>query len=213
MLNPLRNVYPDQTLDKKYESDSARPDFWSQRYSAGKTPWQLDRVPAQLESFIRSLPAPRNVLVPGCGRDDQTIAAFSRSGHRVTAIDFSPVAVESTRKALPELGDKIVLGDFFSHDFKDAPFDLVYERTFLCSLPPSVWNDYATRVGQLLRPGGKLVGFFFYGQELEPPPYPLSEQKAHEIFDSRFKLQTSKPATDSLAIFGGNERWQEWQLL
>lgn len=105
-----------------------------------------------------------------------------------------------------------MLGDFFTHDFKTAPFDLIYERTFLCSLPPPLWKDYAARVAQLLLPSGLLAGIFFYGQESEPPPYPLTEQKAAEIFGDRFDLQTSEPVADSLSIFFGQEKWQEWRL-
>jgi hypothetical protein len=199
-------------LSNKPESDSARPDFWSLRYASGKTPWQLDRVPARLKSFIQSLPARRNLLVPGFGQDHRTIEAFSHAGHRVTAIDFSPIAVETTRKALPATTADILLGDFFRSDFDAAPFDLIYERTFLCSLPPSLWKNYAARVAQLLRPNGWLVGFFFYGKESDPPPYPLTEEKAAEIFGARFELKKSEPVTDSLEIFIGKEKWQEWQL-
>jgi len=199
-------------LNNKPESDSAQADFWSQRYASGRTPWQVDRVPTQLENFIRTLPPNRNVLIPGCGQDHRTIDAFSHAGHRVTAIDFSPIAITSTRKALVGMADKIILGDFFSHNFKDTPFDLIYERTFLCSLPPSLWNNYSARVAQLLRPDGRLVGFFFYGEESEPPPYPLTDQKAEEILGRCFKLDKSESAIDSLPFFAGKERWQEWRL-
>jgi hypothetical protein len=211
--NSARKAYPDNILnEKKHERDPARPDFWSQRYASGKTPWQLNRVPARVTEFIRSLPSGRNVLVPGSGQDFRTIDAFHRAGHYVTAIDFSPIAVESTRKVIPEIGDHIVLGDFFAHDFKAAPFDLIYERTFLCSLPPSLWKNYAARVAELLRPNGILAGFFFYGEEPEPPPYPVTEQKAAEIFGARFDLQTSEPVTDSQSIFACQEKWQQWRL-
>jgi hypothetical protein len=194
------------------EPDSAQPDFWSERYASGKTPWKMDHVPARLAAFIRSLQTDSDVLIPGCGEDYRTIEAFHRAGHRVTAIDFSAVAVERTKKTLPELGQRIILGDFFRHDFGSARFDLLYERTFLCSLPPRLWNDYAARVSELLRPHGLLAGFFFYGEESDPPPYPLTENKAAEIFGTRFDLINTEPVTDSLSIFAGQEKWQEWQL-
>lgn len=212
MLNPPSNVYPDKALNKEPQNDSAQPDFWSQRYASGKTPWQLDHVPPRLAAFIESLKPGRNILVPGCGQDFRTIAVLHHLGHRVTAIDFCPIAFEATRKALPEMRDDIVLGDFFSYDFKNAPFDLIYERTFLCSLPPSLWKDYAARVAKLLRPGGTLAGFFFYGEEPEPPPYPLTKKNASEIFGGRFELHTSEPVADTLPLYGGNEKWQEWRL-
>ena len=192
--------------------DSAHPDFWSPRYASGRTPWQLDHVPARLVTFIQSLPAKGTVLIPGCGQDVRTIEAFRRAGHRVTAIDFSPVAIEATNKTLTSAGDKAILGDFFTYKFEAAPFDLIYERTFLCSLPPQLWRDYAARVAQLLAACGTLAGFFFYGQEPDPPPYPLTESKAAQVFGDRFELQKTEPVTDSLPIFAGREKWQEWQL-
>jgi cyclopropane fatty-acyl-phospholipid synthase-like methyltransferase len=150
--------------------------------------------------------------MPGCGKDSETIAAFDRAGHHIIAIDFSPVAVDYVKKTLPNVRERIILGNFLTNDFRDEKFDVVYERTFLCSLPPALWNDYVARVAQLLRPRGTLAGFFFYGEESDPPPYPLTESKASELFNARFVLLNSEPVADSLSIFAGQEKWQERQL-
>ena len=190
------------------QADSAQPDFWSQRYDSGRTPWQLDYVPKQLGAFIRALPVGARVLIPGCGSDWRTIRAFREAGHDVTAIDFSPVAVEQAGKALGEF--EVILGDFFTYDFGSRRFNIVYERTFLCSLPPRFWKNYVTRVAQLLQPKGMLVGFFWYGEESDPPPYPLSEATARKLFTGRFELIRTEAVPDSLPIFRGMEKWQEW---
>jgi cyclopropane fatty-acyl-phospholipid synthase-like methyltransferase len=171
----------------------------------------LDHVPTNLSAFIRLLRSGRNVLIPGCGEDYRTIDAFRLAGHQVTAIDFSPVAIERTNKALTEFGSRVILGDFFSYELQPAPFDIVYERTFLCSLPPRLWKDYAARMAQLLRPGGTLAGFFFYGKQSDPPPYPLNESRASELFGPHFELVKSELVSDSVSIFAGKEKWQEWQ--
>ena len=73
-------------------------------------------------------------------------------------------------------------------------------------------DDYAARVAELLRPKGTLAGFFFYGEESDPPPYPITESKASEIFGNRFDLLKTEAVADSLSIFAGKEKWQEWQL-
>jgi hypothetical protein len=190
--------------------DSSQPDYWTQRYASGKTPWTLRGIPENLEAFLRRTRSSSKVLIPGAGADFEVIRAFHKAGHEVTAIDFSPIAVDQAKNALGTLEDRIVLGDFFAYDFGSIPFDLVYERTFLCSLPPSVWEDYIRRVAQLLSVGGRLVGFFFYGSEPEPPPYPLSDKRAAELFDKQFQLVRNEAVSDSVPMFAGAERWQEW---
>jgi thiopurine S-methyltransferase len=195
------------------EIDCAQADFWSQRYLSGRTPWQLDYVPEQLAAFINALPAGAEILIPGSGGDWRTIRAFHEAGHYVKAIEFSPVAVEHARKALGKVADTLILANFFSYDFGPGRFDVIYERTFLCSLPRPLWENYVNRVAQLLRPKGKLAGFFLYGEETDPPPYPLTRTCAEKLFADRFELIRNETVADSLPIFRGMEKWQEWALI
>jgi len=64
----------------------------------------------------------------------------------------------------------------------------------------------------LLQQRGKLAGVFFYGKQADPPPYPLSEARAAEIFGKYFRLIRDVKVSDSVAMFAGMERWQEWEL-
>jgi hypothetical protein len=194
----------------KESSESSQPEYWTHRYASGKTPWAFHGLPQSLKAFLGRAPSPSRVLIPGAGADAEVIRAFHAAGHEVTAIDFSPVAVAQAKNALGCLDDQIILGDIFDYDFGPKPFDLVYERTFLCSLPPSLWENYTRRVAQLLRAGGALVGFFFYGNEPDPPPYPLSDQQALELFGKQFQLLRDEAVPDSVPMFSGMERWQEW---
>jgi SAM-dependent methyltransferase len=196
---------------QKIESnDSSRPEFWDVRYAAGETPWDFHGVPAALTAFLKTAQA-GSVLIPGCGTAYE-VRAFLEAGWKATAIDFSPVAVERARAELGSLAPSVVQGDFFTHDFSCEPFDVIYERTFLCALPPDLWPAYVDRMTQLLRPNGKLVGIFLYGEEIAPPPYPLSPEKASELFREKFSLIKEVPVSDSLPIFQGKERWQQWAL-
>jgi SAM-dependent methyltransferase len=188
--------------------DSSQREFWDVRYARHETPWDFHGVPAHLERFLRACP-PARVLIPGCGRAYE-VRAFNEAGWEVTAMDFSPEAVEQARRHLGELANRVLQADFFKHNFGGASFDLVYERTFLCALPPRLWSAYVGRVAQLLRPGGRLAGFFLYGVERNPPPYPLSEAEAREVLGAGFSLQRSLPVADSLPLFAGREKWQEW---
>jgi SAM-dependent methyltransferase len=188
--------------------DSTHPDFWNVRYAAGKTPWDFHGVPAALKSFLIRAHPPGTVLIPGCGSGYE-VQAFYDAGFDVTAIDFSPTAINQAKQVLGALTDKILLGDFFTYNFGRRRFDLIYERTFLCSLPPTRWPGYAARMTELLPEGG-LIGLFLYGQEQDPPPYPLTERQANELFGKDFRLVRTELVSDSLPLFRGMERWQEW---
>ena len=196
------------------QPDSSRTQFWVQRWEAGKLPWDLGHVPPNLISFLtRAAGSPQRVLIPGCGTGYET-KAFHEAGHDVTAIDFSGPAVAHAREALGPLGDKVIQGNFFKHDFAGQRFGLIYERGFLCSLPPERWADYANRIAGLLAPGGRLIGLFLYGVEPEPPPYPLTEETAHALLGPYFRLVNAEAAaTDSVPVYQGMERWQEWEKI
>lgn len=191
-------------------SDSNRPDFWTVRYAAGKTPWDFGGVPSALKSFLERSSNPGRILIPGCGSGYE-LQAFHAAGYDVSAIDFSPAAVDQARRVLGSLAERVILGDFFTHDFGQRRFDLIYERTFLCSMSPSRWPDYVNRMADLLLPGGKLIGVFLYRQHSSSgPPFPLTEPEAEQLFNKRFKLARSAAMTDSLPLFHDMERWQEW---
>ena len=190
--------------------DSSRPEFWDVRYTAGETPWDFHGVPVALKAFLKES-QPGSVLIPGCGAGYE-VRAFHDAAWKVTAIDFSPVAVERARCELGALAKCVAQGDFFTHNFGTDRFDLVYERTFLCALRPDLWPAYVNRITELLRPSGKLVGIFYYGEQTDTPPYPLSPQKASELFREKFSLIKDVPVSDSLPLFAGNERWHELVL-
>jgi len=157
----------------KIESD--QPEFWAVRYAAGRTPWDLGRAPSAFIRFLERTQAKGKVLVPGCGSGYE-VAAFHRAGYEVIALDFSPVAVKRAQKVLGNLGVKVELGDFFTHNFQSGEFDLIYERAFLCSLPPARWREYATRMAFLLRHGSTLAGVFLYGDETRTAAVSLNER-------------------------------------
>ena len=189
-------------------TDFTRPAFWDARYTEGEPPWSHREVPVNLHEYLESA-VPGRVLIPGCGVG-YSVPPFARAGWDVTALDFSPAAVEQARSRLGELGRRVLLTDYFQHDFGLEKFDLCYEQSFLCALPPKVWPSYATRVSQLLRPGGLLLGTFFFGEEPDPPPYPLDDPRAKELFGDKFSLRRNVPIPTSHPVYVGGERWMEW---
>lgn len=201
------------------------PDFWDHRFRSGVTPWEAGEAPSALRDFADryASPAPPKrqaepgggasqpqILIPGCG--SACDAAFlAQRGWEVTALDFSGAAVERARWTL---GDswrgKLLCADFFTFT-PEARFDLIYERAFLCALPRKLWPDYAARIAGLLHPGGLLVGFFLFGSEVPGPPFAILPEQLDDLLAASFVRRDDRPVTDSLPVFAGRERWQEWQ--
>jgi len=196
------------------EIDSSKTQFWVKRWEAGKLPWDLGGIPPDLATFLTRIQGSKlKVLIPGCGTGYE-IRAFHEAGHDVTAIEFSAPAVSHAHEVLGTLADRIVLGNCFKHDFSGHPFQLIYERGFLCSLPVHRWPDYVTRMASLLVPGGHLVGLFLYGEEPEPPPFPLTDATARDLLAGSFRLlHTTHADTHSVPVYQGMERWQEWERI
>jgi SAM-dependent methyltransferase len=191
-------------------ADSSRPEFWDQRYRDGITPWDFGRVPADLRVFLARLEPGARVLVPGCGSAHE-VYYLAENGFDAMAVDFSATAVEVARRNLGCFAELVHMADFFEFDAGDKPFDVIYERAFLCALPRKLWPRYAPRCAQLLPPGGQLAGFYFYGADPKGPPFGTSPEELHTLLDPFFEQIEDRAAVESLAVFGGGERWQVWR--
>lgn len=192
-------------------SQPSDPAFWDERYAKGKTPWDYGGTPPQLRDYLAARPNGGRALVPGCGSGHE-IAAFHAAGYDVSAIDFAPAAVEHARANLgPVLSERVFLGDFFTYDFAAAPFDIIYERTFLCALPLDLREKYAVRMADLLTPGGVLIGLFYLGDDLDGPPFALDAPAETRLFSPRFLLVNDQPAAEKFPLFGDRERWREYR--
>jgi len=188
--------------------DPADPQLWDLRYQASFAPWDAGRVPAQLAQFAKE-PHGR-VLVPGCG-SAWDVRCFVESGWDVLGIDFSEEALGAARSVLGPHGDRVRRADFFA-PIPESPFDVVYERAFLCALPRRLWSAWATRVSELVRPYGHLAGFFFLGEAERGPPFPLRDDtELAGLLASTFTRIVDAPVPDSIPVFEGKERWQVWQ--
>ena len=189
------------------KQDASRPDFWEKRFREDFTPWDAGRVPSGLERFLRTEGKLR-VLIPGCGSGYE-VRAFAAAGHEVLAVDFAPAAVERAQAILGPFSDRVRLADFFGSDL-GASFDLVYERAFLCSLPRPLRPRYAERVAELLGPGGRIAGFFFFEDAERGPPFGLKPGELELLLGARFERTADSAVEDSIPIFLDKERWQVW---
>jgi len=192
-------------------SSPSQPEYWNTRYLKDNTPWDFGGVPADLKTFLKKKGKGAKVLIPGCGSGYE-IKAFAEAGYDVTALDFAPFATERAKRMVgPALADRVLLGDFFEYDFPHAAFDVIYERSFICSIPPERRPAYRDRLAQLLKYRGLLIGYYYYNKPLimDGPPYGFAWGTADELFSRYFLLVKDEPVNDSLPLYVGRERWQE----
>lgn len=191
------------------KEDAALPDFWNKRFREGVTPWDAGRAPAALGEFLKSEPRGQRVLIPGCGSGYE-VRAFADAGFDVVAIDYADAAIERAKEMLGPLAHLVRRADFFDFD-AGAPFDVIYERAFLCAMPRRLWPGYAPRVAQLLRPGGRLAGFFFFDDSERGPPFGLKADELEALLSERFERIADAAVGNSIPAFAGRERWQVWR--
>ena len=100
--------------------------------------------------------------------------------------------------------------DFFAYAPKQPP-DLIYERAFLCAMPPDMWPRVVQRWAGLLPQGGLLLGYFFFDSNAKGPPFGAGRQQLAQLMSAHFTLAWDEPASDSIPVFQGKERWMAWR--
>ena len=143
---------------------------WEGRYRDGRTGWERQGLHPSFIAWRDSgaLAPPGRVLVPGAGRSPEPLR-LAEAGFGVTIVDAAPSAVAVQQEWLQGTGAEAFVADLFTWE-PPAPFDLIYDQTCLCALPPALWPDYAARLAGWLRPGGQLFALFMQtGTEGGPP--------------------------------------------
>jgi SAM-dependent methyltransferase len=152
---------------KAGEADYGRERHWGRFYAEDVAP----RKPSPFaEAVAAALPPNSRLLEIGCG-NGRDACFFAHEGHRVTAIDRSPEAVEAARSAgtsarfhsgtLPELAREL-----------DAPFSAAYSRFVIHAMPMAEEEQLLESVRDMLESGGK---FFIECRSINDPMSRLGE--------------------------------------
>ncbi|KAI8959054.1 S-adenosyl-L-methionine-dependent methyltransferase [Daldinia sp. FL1419] len=159
-----------------------RSHFWDR---GGPSPALIDWIESQPDVLHSPLNHRPIALVPGCGKGyDVTMLALH--GFDVIGLEVSQKAIETAKTyAATQLRNPFtynfgtqaknwlaktqgsvtfIQGDFFETDWEEQittegfqGFDLIYDYTFLCALPPDLRKDWARRMYELLSIAGILA--------------------------------------------------------
>lgn len=172
-------------------------------------PWDRGGVPQALRDFVARSAEPLVSLIPGCGSAYE-LAYLCEAGWDATAIDFAPQAVARGKALAGQWAGRVVEADFFAWQ-PLQPLDFIYECAFLCALPAAMRPQVAARWAELLPPGGRLAGFFFFDQTVKGPPFGIDREGLAALLAPYFICVEDAPVADSIPIFAGKERWMVWQ--
>ena len=169
---------------------------WDARYVAGDTPWDKGAAHPALLARLKTLPIAARVLVPGCGAGHDVRAIAAEGAAFVLGLDVAPSALNLAR-SFPKAGNECYQeGDFLTGNaVPPGSFDVLFEHTCLCAIPPERRADYVRAAAMALRDGGFLLAVFFTNPENpdpHSPPFRCNLAEMTLLFSKDFEmLETS----------------------
>ena len=86
---------------------------------------------------------------------------------------------------------ELLVGDFFDLDRERTKgVKAVYDRASLVALPPSMRNDYAKKMAELLAPGARtlLISFQYPQEAMSGPPHSVPPEEIETLYDQNFSI-------------------------
>ncbi|QAA81115.1 methyltransferase domain-containing protein [Aequorivita sp. H23M31] len=179
--------------------------FWSERYLSGQTGWDIGYVSTPLKEYIDQLSdTDLKILIPGAGNSYEAEYLYNKGFKNVSVIDISKIPLENLLERIPEFPKENLLHmDFF--DLNET-YDLILEQTFFCAQNPELRKKYVSKMHDLLRPNGKLVGVLFnIPLNNDKPPFGGNKSEYRSLFENKFIIVIMETAYNSIPQRDGNE--------
>ncbi|MBK9212823.1 MAG: methyltransferase domain-containing protein [Saprospiraceae bacterium] len=184
--------------------DITKVKFWDDQYKQGNTGWDLKQVSPPIKAYFDQLVDHKiSILIAGCGNAYEAEYLYSLGFEDITLVDISETLVKSLREKFSHLPIKILHEDIFQHGGK---YDLIVEQTLFCAIDPSLREDYAKKMHDLLVDNGKLVGLLFATEfEKAGPPFGGNKEEYEKLFAEYFEFKTFELCYNSIGPRLGNE--------
>ncbi|KAL7419971.1 hypothetical protein Q5752_004934 [Cryptotrichosporon argae] len=153
--------------------DSAYVQSWEDKWADDRTVWDEGGAHAALVAVLGGegpgIPRTGRALVPGCGRG-YDVHLLASHGLDTVGLDVSVTGAAAARAWLATQpatrgSADVLIADFFEYD--GGPFDVLYDLTFLCALPPPLRPRWAAQLARLAAPDATLITLQF---PLDGPP-------------------------------------------
>jgi len=185
-----------EKLDKEY---------WVNRYKTNDTGWDLGNVSTPLKEYIDSLEDKSiSILVPGAGNAYEVEYLFRKGFTNVFLLDIAQEPIENFKKRVPDFPtNHLIIGDFFE---QNGQYDLIIEQTFFCALEPSLRGKYVSKMSDLLKLTGKLIGLLFnIPLNTDKPPFGGNKEEYSKLFVPTLSIIEMELAKNSIKPRENNE--------
>ena len=182
-----------------------KKEYWDSKWKAQQTGWDIGHISTPIKEYIDQLTnRDLKILIPGAGNSYEGEYLFKQGFNDISILELSKLPFNNLKKRCPEFPDNsLIIGDFFEHQ---GSYDLIIEQTFFSSFQPKFRSQYANKIHELLKPGGKLVGLLFQVELYhDHPPYGGSKQEYLDLFNPLFKIKLMETANNSIKPRMGNE--------
>ena len=180
-------------------------EFWSSRYSAKNTGWDLGVVSPPIKDFIDQLEDKSlKILIPGAGNSYEAEYLFKKGFENIYVVDIAAQPLDNLLKRVPGFPkENLIEMDFFD---LQGTYDLILEQTFFCAFPPSLRQQYANKAYDLLNFKGKIAGVLFNTPfQKDGPPFGGEKEEYLTYFSKLFNIETFEPCYNSILPRDGNE--------
>lgn len=101
-------------------------------------------------------------------------------------------------------------------------FDSIYDRASMIAIDPSLRNEYATHMGELLTPGGVMLLVTLERRKVsndaaksDGPPFSISEKEVRQLYESQKWVETVEllEEMDDLTTDDEKQRWEKRGVL
>ncbi|SCZ92319.1 BZ3501_MvSof-1269-A2-R1_Chr2-1g04342 [Microbotryum saponariae] len=235
-LSQLHRILAQDAADKHPSPTDTADQGWDRAWATGCTPWDSKDVQPALKELVDSnwhkvqlgdvakwgedsVTTPGSkALIAGCGRVRVRRHLLRCPGLDSLGLDLSPTAIKAAQdlyKATENAPKNVEFraADFFKFPPPVAGFDLAYDYTFFCAIPPELRQSWADRYAQIIRKGGVLITLMFPidGDRSWGPPFSVSEEMYDQYLSRSFEKIHSENPGASMEERKGREKMAVWK--
>ena len=181
--------------------------FWHNRWQTQQIGWHRDAYNDLLTKHWGCIGSSKGdrVLVPLCGKSLDMLW-FAKQGHSVVGLEMVEEAIQAffEENKLDVVCDTvndqihhtsepftIIEGDIFNLKAGLTQADAWYDRAAMIAIPPTKREAYVEQIRQFTKPNavGLLITFDYPKEEMEGPPFSLTDNDVEELFSDGFELE------------------------